>query len=44
MEGVVIALVVTLVKGLIKNPQKKGKLKKVLLTLRDAIDAVYAGE
>jgi hypothetical protein len=44
METTIIALVMTVIKALVKNPAKKDKLKKRLMALRDAIDAIYAGE
>jgi hypothetical protein len=44
MDATIIALVMTIVKGIIKNPAKKAKLKKALLAVRDAIDAAYSDE
>lgn len=44
METTIIALAMTIIKGLVKNPAKKTKLKKVLIGLADAIYAVYVGE
>lgn len=42
MEGTILALALSLIRAVIKNPRKKEKLKKIMLEIRDAIDAAFA--
>jgi hypothetical protein len=44
MESSILALALTVIRAVVKNPEKKAKLKSILLKLRDAIDAAYADE
>ena len=44
MESTIISLVLVVIKEVVKNAAKKAKLKRALLSVRDAIDAAYAGE
>jgi hypothetical protein len=44
METAVLTLALTVIKAVIKNPQKKAKLRSLMLKLRDAIDAAYGAE
>jgi hypothetical protein len=44
MESTILALALSVIRAVVKNPAKKARLKSVLLKLRDAIDAAYAGE
>ena len=44
MESTIIALALSVLKSVVKNPKKKAQLKSALLKLRDAIDATYAEE
>ena len=44
MESTILALALSVIRAIVKNPAKKARLKSVLLKLRDAIDAAYAGE
>ncbi len=44
MESSILALALTVIRAVVKNPEKKAKLKSILLKLRDAIDAAYSGE
>ena len=42
METTILTLALTVIRSVVKNPQKKAKLRAILLKVRDAIDAVYA--
>ena len=42
MEVTILALALSIIRAVVKNPVKKEKLKSVLLNLRDAIDAAFA--
>jgi hypothetical protein len=42
MESTILALALSIVRAVVKNPAKKAKLKSVLLKIRDAIDAAFA--
>jgi hypothetical protein len=48
MNDIAINMLITTLVGIladtVKNPKSKAKLKKNLLRLRDAIDALYAEE
>ena len=44
MESTILALALSVIRAVVKNPAKKARLKTVLLKLRDAIDAAYASE
>jgi len=44
MESTILALALSVIRAVVKNPTKKARLKSVLLKLRDAIDAAYASE
>lgn len=44
MEGTILALALSLIRAVIKNPRKKEKLKKIMLEIRDAIDAAFAAD
>lgn len=44
MESTILALALSVIRAVVKNPAKKEKLKTVLLKLRDAIDAAFAGD
>ncbi len=44
MESTILALALSIIRAVVRNPAKKARLKSVLLKLRDAIDAAYAGE
>lgn len=44
MESTILALALSVIRAVVKNPAKKARLKSVLLKLRDAIDAAYANE
>ena len=44
MESTILALALSVIRAVVKNPAKKARLKSVLLKLRDAIDSAYAGE
>jgi hypothetical protein len=44
MEATIIALALSLIRSVIKNPTKKAKLRALMLKLRDAIDAAYGVE
>ena len=44
MESTILALALTVIRAVVKNPAKKARLKSALLKLRDAINAVYAIE
>jgi hypothetical protein len=44
MESTILALALSVIRAVVKNPAKKARLKSVLLKLRDAIDAAYASE
>jgi hypothetical protein len=39
-----IMIVLSLIKELVKNPEKKKQFKRILLMLRDAITALYADD
>ena len=43
-EQFIITTALGFVKGLIHNPAKQAAVKKLLLTLRDDINALYPGE
>lgn len=43
MESTILALALSVIRAVVKNPAKKEKLKSALLKLRDAIDAAFAG-
>lgn len=42
-EEMVIAMALTIIKGVIKNPAKAAELKKELLMIRDDINTLYPG-
>ena len=44
MELTILALALSVIRAVVKNPAKKEKLKTALLKLRDAIDAAFAGD
>lgn len=44
MESTILALALSMIRAVVKNPAKKARLKSALLKLRDAIDAAYANE
>lgn len=44
MENTILTLALTVIRAVVKNPQKKQKLRAVLLKLRDAIEAAFAEE
>ena len=44
MESTILTLALTIIRAVVKNPQKKARLKALLLKLRDAIDAAYAAD
>ncbi len=44
METTAIALLLAVLRSVVKNPKKKAALKKRLMAVRDAIDAAYADE
>lgn len=41
MEATILTLALTIIRGVVKNPAKKAKLKAVMVKLRDAIDAAF---
>lgn len=41
MEASILALALTVVRAVIKNPEKKAKMRAVMLKIRDAITAAY---
>ena len=41
MEASILALALTVVRAVMKNPEKKAKLRAVLLKIRDAISAAF---
>ena len=43
METTILTLALTIIREVVKNPKKKARLKNLLLKLRDAIDAAFAG-
>lgn len=42
MESTILALALSIVKAVVKNPQKKAQLRSALLKIRDAIDAAFS--
>jgi hypothetical protein len=44
METTILTLALTVIRQVVKNPAKKARLKSVLLKLKEAIEAAYAGE
>lgn len=44
MESAILALALTVVRSVVKNPRKKAQLKKLLLQVRDAIDAAFGSD
>ena len=44
MESAIIALALSVIRAVVKNPEKKAKLKSALLKVRDAIDAAFAND
>ncbi len=44
MESTILVLALGLIRAVVKNPRKKEKLKKIMLEIRDAIDAAFAGD
>lgn len=42
MESTILVLALSLIRAAVKNPRKKEKLKKIMLEIRDAIDAAFA--
>lgn len=44
MESTILSLALTVIRAVVKNPEKKRKLRSTLLKLRDAIDAAFAEE
>lgn len=42
MDNTILILALSIVRAAVKNPKKKAKLRRVLLQIRDAIDAAYA--
>jgi hypothetical protein len=44
MEMTILTLALTVIRAIVKNPQKKARLKSILLKLRDAINAAFAEE
>jgi hypothetical protein len=44
METAFLAMALTVIKAAVKNPKKKAQLRKILLQLRDAIDAAFPDE
>jgi hypothetical protein len=41
MEASILALALTVVRAVVKNPEKKAKLRSTLLKIRDAITAAF---
>lgn len=41
MDTIVLTLALALIKSVVKNPQKKAKLRSILLRVRDAISAAF---
>ena len=41
MEASILALALTVVRAVVKNPEKKSKLRTTLLKIRDAITIAY---
>jgi hypothetical protein len=41
MDATILALVMTLIRQLVKNPKRKQALRDRMLKLRDAINAAY---
>jgi len=44
MDSLIISLALSVIRAVVKNPAKRAKLKSVLISLRDAINAAYPGE
>ncbi|HWQ03149.1 MAG TPA: hypothetical protein VNL38_01595 [Candidatus Nitrosotenuis sp.] len=44
MDTIAINLAIALIKSVIKNAEKRMKVRAIMLKLRDAIDAAYADE
>jgi len=44
METAILTLALTVIREVVKNPQKKARLKATLRKLRDAIDAAFSEE
>jgi len=44
MESTLLTLALTVIRSVVKNPKKKAQLRAILLKVRDAIDAAFAGE
>jgi len=41
MEASILALALTVIRAVVKNPEKKTKLRSALLKIRDAITAAF---
>ncbi len=44
MESAILALALAVIREVVKNPQKKARLRSVMRKLRDAIDAAFGEE
>ncbi len=44
MESTILALALSVIRAVIKNPQKKEQMKSIMLKLRDAIDAAFGAD
>ena len=44
MDATILSLALAVIRAVVKNPDKKTKLKSALLKLRDAIDVAFANE
>lgn len=44
MEATILSLALAVIRVIVKNPDKKSKLKSAMLKLRDAIDIAFANE
>jgi hypothetical protein len=44
MESAILALALSVIRAVVKNPAKKAQLKSVMLKVRDAIDAAFAND
>jgi len=41
MEASILTIALTVIRAVIKNPEKKAKLRSILLKIRDAITAAF---
>lgn len=44
MDSLIISLALSVITSVVKNPAKRQKLKSILLSMRNAINAAYPGE